>query len=52
MEGFDGIEAMTTRSVEGFKPTFDYKVELEKVILELFPEAEIVFRAVENIDQL
>jgi hypothetical protein len=52
MQGFDGIEAMTTRSVQGFKPTVDYKAELEKEILGLFPEAEIVFRAVDNIDQL
>jgi hypothetical protein len=52
MKGFDGIEAMDTGKFQGFKPTVDYKAELEKEIFELFPEAEIVFRAVDNIDQL
>jgi hypothetical protein len=52
MKGSDGIEAMDTGKAQGFKPTVDYKAELEKEILGLFPEAEIVFRAVDNIDQL
>jgi hypothetical protein len=52
MKGFDGIEAMDTGKFQGFKPNVDYKAELEKEIFELFPEAEIVFRAVDNIDQL
>lgn len=52
MNGFDGIETMDTSKVRGFKRTVDYKAELEKEILGLFPKAEIVFRAVDDVDQL
>lgn len=48
----DYSRRMSTRKVEGFDPTVDYKAELEKEILGLFPDAEIVFRTVESIYHL
>ena len=56
MEGYDRFDdylrRMSTRKVEGFDPTVDYKAELKKEILGLFLDAEIVFRTVESIYQL
>ena len=48
----EDCKLLATRRVEGFDPTVDYKAELEKEILGLFPDAEIVFRTVESIYHL
>ncbi|OSS54750.1 hypothetical protein B5807_00931 [Epicoccum nigrum] len=48
----DELEVMNTSLVEGFDPAVDYKAELEKKILGLFPDAETVFRTVKNIGKV
>lgn len=48
----EDCKLLATRRVEGFDPTVDYKAELEKEILGLFPDAEVVFRTLDTINYL
>lgn len=52
MDGSDGLERMVTSKIQHYRGSVDHRAELESLIRQIYPEAEIIFRDVADIGQL